>query len=55
METAELPLSRPLPKSYLSEEELEDLRRDRSMDLRPLMESGKARKAGDRHAAWSWL
>jgi len=55
METAELPLSRPLPKSYLSEEELEELRRDRSLDLRPLMESGKARKAGDLNTSWSWL
>jgi len=59
METAKLPLSsstaRPLPKSYLSEEELEDLRREASMNLRPLMESDAAGKAGDEDTAWSWL
>jgi len=55
METAELAHARPLPKSYLSEEELEDLRRNGSTNFRYLVESDAAGKAGDEQTAWSWL
>jgi len=44
-----------MPKSYLSEEEREDLLREGSMNLVYLSESQEADNAGDEDAAWAWL
>jgi len=47
--------SRPLPKSYLSEEEREELLREGDMDFVYLCESQEAGNAKDMKAAWAWM
>jgi len=46
---------KPMPKSYLSAEEREDLLREGSMNLLYVAESQEADEAGDEEAAWAWL
>jgi len=47
--------SRPLPKSYLSEEEREELLREGDMDFVYLCESQEAQRANDMNASWAWM
>jgi len=46
---------KPMPKSYLSAEEREDLLRDENRNLLYVAESREARAAGDKEASWAWL
>jgi len=48
-------VSRPLPKSYLSEEERKELLREGDMELVYLAESHEADSANDMKSAWAWL
>jgi len=47
--------SRPLPRSYLPEQERNEILREGGMNLVYISESQEARRAKDMKAAWSWL
>jgi len=49
------PSGKPLPKSYLSAEEREEVLREGGFDALCSAENFAAGEAGDRQAAWAWL
>jgi len=49
------PSGKPLPKSYLSAEEREEILREEGFDALCSAENFAAGEAGDRKAAWAWL
>jgi len=48
-------VSNTLPKSYLSDEEREELAREGDDDFLNACESQAAREAGDHDTSWAWL